>query len=77
MGPNRMWMFPVGFTTRRTTSTYLNNASYQLRVVFIGCTGLEPHSAQPRARQRHITPRAPRGPGARCPAKVLQRCGHI
>jgi hypothetical protein len=26
-------------------TTYLNNASYQLRVVFIGCTGLEPHSA--------------------------------
>ena len=79
MGPNRMWMFPVGFTTRRTTSTYLNNASYQLRVVFIGCTGLEPHSAQPRARQRHITPRGHRARTrrARCRQSAAALWAHI
>jgi len=47
MGPNRhanrMWMFPVGSGLQLDgRTTYLNNASYQLRVVFIGCTGLEP-----------------------------------
>jgi hypothetical protein len=60
MGPNRhanrMWMFPVRGLQLDGRTTYLNNASYQLRVVFIGCTGLEPHTArQPRVPRRADT----------------------
>ena len=38
-------------------TTYLNNASYQLRVVFIGCTGLEPQ----RSACKYATPGGTRG----------------
>jgi NADPH-dependent 2,4-dienoyl-CoA reductase/sulfur reductase-like enzyme len=44
-------------------TTYLNNASYQLRVVFIGCTGLEPQ----RSACKYATP-ASRGTRGAVPA---------
>ena len=55
MGPNRMWMFPVGFTTRRTNDV---PQLFELRVVFVGCTGLEPQRSACTAHR--ATPAAPR-----------------
>jgi hypothetical protein len=77
MGPNRhanrMWMFPVRGLQLDGRTTYLNNASYQLRVVFIGCTDLEPLSAQP-AHTPH--PRHPRRGSANA-AEGLRPVGHV
>ena len=73
MGPNRMWMFPVGFTTRRTNDV---PQLFELRVVFVGCTGLEPQRSACTAHR--ATPAAPRrGPPCAAKRPNVLSCGHI
>ncbi len=81
MGPNRhanrMWMFPGSGLQLDGRTTYLNHASYQFRVVFIGCTGLEPqrsasslHILRPRTRGTEAEARWPVPPDVECAGEL-------
>jgi hypothetical protein len=79
MGPNRMWMSPVGFTTRRTNDVpQQRELSVKSSFHRLHGPGASQRSASSPTYYAPRTTAHPRTRGAVPPkSKVLQSCGHI